>query len=221
MTIYDITPSAKGRARDVFDTTSPEQKRVFDSYNVSFNARLPRGITLFGGFGLDRLLENSCDERDNPNLLRFCDEANLDAHLPDGEAAQGLQDSVPDQRQAVGHGAAAVRRAVERQLPEQRRLSQSIADHHQNGYRRTKHRRHVVAAQQHHNLPDGERGAVLPGVSERRGAMGGQPARLAGGPAGHRQLTEFDDSFEALRRGRGIHRPGQSVRYQGEPGPSR
>jgi hypothetical protein len=91
MTIYDITATAKGRARDVFDTTSPEQKRAFDSFNFSFTGRLPRGITLFGGFGMDRLLENSCDERDNPNLLRFCDEANLDAHLPAGDPTRGYK----------------------------------------------------------------------------------------------------------------------------------
>ncbi len=91
MTIYDITAAAKGRPLDIFDTATSTHTQTFDSYGVQFNARLPHGATVFGGFGLDRLYENSCDEADNPNQLRFCDDANLDAHLPAGDPARGYR----------------------------------------------------------------------------------------------------------------------------------
>ena len=54
--------------------------------------------------------QNTCAEPDNPNLLRFCNDANLEGNLPAGDAPARLQDSVPEERQAVGHAAAAVRR---------------------------------------------------------------------------------------------------------------
>jgi Carboxypeptidase regulatory-like domain len=91
MTIYDITPAAKGRARDVLDSTSSNRSRKFDSFGVQMNVRLPRNATVFGGFSFDRLVENNCDEPDNPNLLRFCDESNLDAFLPDGDPRRGYK----------------------------------------------------------------------------------------------------------------------------------
>ena len=48
------------------------------------------GATLFGGFEMNRLLRNTCDEPDDPNQLRFCDDANLDANLPAGESSKGF-----------------------------------------------------------------------------------------------------------------------------------
>jgi hypothetical protein len=91
LTIYDITAAAKGRAVDVFDTNSAKQKRTFNSYGFQFNARLWKGATLFGGFGLDQLIEDSCAEPDNPNLLRFCSDANLEGNLPVGDASHGYK----------------------------------------------------------------------------------------------------------------------------------
>jgi hypothetical protein len=90
MTVYDITAAAKARPADNFDTTSATASRVFNSFGFQFNARLPKGATLFGGFGWDRVLENMCDERDNPNYLRFCDETNLESNLPAGDASHGF-----------------------------------------------------------------------------------------------------------------------------------
>jgi hypothetical protein len=90
MTIYNLNPSKNGQV-SVLDTSSPTQKQTFNSYGVQFSARLPRGATLFGGFGFDRLLRNTCDEPDDPNQLRFCDDGNLDASLPAGEAPKGYR----------------------------------------------------------------------------------------------------------------------------------
>src|SRR5262249_26085702 len=90
LTIYNLNPAKKGQLA-VLDTNGPNRKKSYDSYGVQFTARLPRGAILFGGMGFERLLENTCDEPDNPNLLRYCDDANLDANLPPGESAKGYK----------------------------------------------------------------------------------------------------------------------------------
>jgi hypothetical protein len=94
MTIYDfaLAPGATTKpAVDTFDTASNAYKRTFNSFGFQFQARLPKGATLFGGFGLDRLLENTCAEPDNPNLLRYCNDANLEANLAAGDAKHGYK----------------------------------------------------------------------------------------------------------------------------------
>ncbi|PYR74188.1 MAG: hypothetical protein DMF87_23590 [Acidobacteria bacterium] len=90
MTIYNLNPSKNGQVATL-DTSSSTRKRTYNSYGLQFSARLPYGATLFGGLGFDRLLRNTCDEPDDPNQLRFCDDAHLDAHLPAGETARGYR----------------------------------------------------------------------------------------------------------------------------------
>jgi len=96
MTIYNLNPSKNGQV-STLDTSSSTRKRTFNSYGLQFSARLPLGAALFGGLGFDRMLRNTCDEPDDPNQLRFCDDANLDAHLPAGEAPRGYR--IPYQAQ--------------------------------------------------------------------------------------------------------------------------
>jgi hypothetical protein len=96
LTIYNLNPAKKGQL-SVLDTNGPNRKKSYDSYGVQFTARLPHGAMLFGGMGFERLLENTCDEPDDPNQLRFCDDAHLDANLPPGESAKGY--SIPFQPQ--------------------------------------------------------------------------------------------------------------------------
>jgi hypothetical protein len=94
MTIYDFKLATGATAKpavNVLDTTSSQYKRTFDSFGVQFNARLPKGATLFGGFGFDRVLENTCAEPDNPNLLRFCNDSNLEGNLPSGDTSHGYK----------------------------------------------------------------------------------------------------------------------------------
>jgi hypothetical protein len=38
------------------------------------SARLPRGVTVFGGTSHQRTINVTCDQPDDPNLLRFCDQ---------------------------------------------------------------------------------------------------------------------------------------------------
>ena len=60
---------------------------------------------LFGGFGFDRLLEAGCDEPRQPESASVLRRGNLDTGLPAGDGRERLQDSVPDERQGVGHRA--------------------------------------------------------------------------------------------------------------------
>jgi hypothetical protein len=96
LTIYNLNPAKKGQL-SVLDTNGPNRKKSYDSYGAQFTARLPHGAMLFGGLGFERLIENTCDEPDNPNLLRFCDDAHLDANLPPGETPKGY--TIPFQPQ--------------------------------------------------------------------------------------------------------------------------
>ena len=89
MTIYNLNASKRGQV-SVLDTVG-QSRQTYNSYGVQFSARLPRRASLIGGFGFDRLLRNTCDEPDDPNQLRFCDDANLDANLPPGETARGFR----------------------------------------------------------------------------------------------------------------------------------
>ena len=90
MTIYNLNAAKAGQVA-VLDTNGPNRKQKYDSYGVQFTARLPHAATLFGGVGFDRLVRNTCDEPDDPNQLRFCDDSNLDANLPAGEASKGFK----------------------------------------------------------------------------------------------------------------------------------
>ena len=46
----------------------------FNGFEYNFNARLPHGITLFGGGMSERVIAQVCDEQSNPNLLLYCDQ---------------------------------------------------------------------------------------------------------------------------------------------------
>jgi len=46
----------------------------FNGFEYNFNARLPRGATLFGGGMSERVIAQVCDEQSNPNLLLYCDQ---------------------------------------------------------------------------------------------------------------------------------------------------
>jgi hypothetical protein len=47
----------------------------YNGFEYNFNARLPKGITLFGGGMSERMLTNTCDDGWNPNLLLYCDQS--------------------------------------------------------------------------------------------------------------------------------------------------
>jgi hypothetical protein len=74
ITIYNAS-AAKFRSVSYLDTNgSDDRKYWFNGFEYNFNARLPRGITLFGGGMSEKTLAQVCDEQSNPNLLLYCDQ---------------------------------------------------------------------------------------------------------------------------------------------------
>jgi hypothetical protein len=73
ITYYNVS-KAKVSAVSTVDENAPDRKMWYNGVEYNFNARLPRGITLFGGGMTERMLANVCDEQANPNLLLYCDQ---------------------------------------------------------------------------------------------------------------------------------------------------
>jgi hypothetical protein len=72
ITLYNLNQNKFGVPADSVSTYSTSNTRVYDGFEISFNAKLPRGAFVFGGITTERTKTNSCDV-DNPNDLRFCD----------------------------------------------------------------------------------------------------------------------------------------------------
>ena len=72
---YVIKPEFQGRVANV-DSTSDEMKRTYNGMDLNFNARLPRGVRAFGGFNLERSLNDVCvSAASDPNRLLYCDQS--------------------------------------------------------------------------------------------------------------------------------------------------
>jgi len=70
--MYNVSAAAFPRVNNVV-ATDDSQKEWYDGYEVSFNARLPHGATVFGGTTSERMLWTLCNEQSNPNNLLYCD----------------------------------------------------------------------------------------------------------------------------------------------------
>jgi hypothetical protein len=72
--VYMVSTAAL-RLVDVVDTNAGSgRKQIYNGVDFTANARLGRGATLFGGVIVERTVRVTCDEPDNPNFLRFCDD---------------------------------------------------------------------------------------------------------------------------------------------------
>ncbi len=72
---YTVATTAQLRAVNDFDTNAGSgRKQTYNGGDITFNARIPGGGTIFGGFTAERTLRVTCDEPDDPNFLRFCDD---------------------------------------------------------------------------------------------------------------------------------------------------
>ncbi len=75
-TVDDLGPAGAGAG--LRHQRGSDRKQIYNGGDITFNARLPRGGTLFGGFTMERTLRVTCDEPDDPNFLRFCDDREND-----------------------------------------------------------------------------------------------------------------------------------------------
>jgi hypothetical protein len=70
--MYSLNQNKIGTPTDNLRTYSTINSSTYNGFEVSANARFSRAL-FFGGVTTDRRATTSCDERDNPNGLRFCD----------------------------------------------------------------------------------------------------------------------------------------------------
>ena len=75
--VYNLRSAASLSQVDNFITNSATNQQVYNGFEFSLEARLPNGGTILANSTTQRTLTNSCDVRDDPNLLRFCDRFQL------------------------------------------------------------------------------------------------------------------------------------------------
>jgi hypothetical protein len=73
ITMYTLNPNKVGAATDNLRTFSTKNARVYNGVDLNVNARIGATAFLLGGVTHERAVSTTCDQRDNPNGLRFCD----------------------------------------------------------------------------------------------------------------------------------------------------
>ena len=89
VTVFDVASTAVASAVVTNTTyTDTDQTSSYKGLDVGFNARLPKGARLFGGFTTERTVANSCDlSVYNPNNINYCDTSNLTLYNQPGQAS--------------------------------------------------------------------------------------------------------------------------------------
>jgi hypothetical protein len=74
ITYYTVHANKLSAVSNV-DEDAPDRTMKYNGFEYNFNARLPHGITLFGGGMTERILANVCDEISDPTRLLYCDQS--------------------------------------------------------------------------------------------------------------------------------------------------
>lgn len=74
ITAYNLALSKLNLTQRIDTNASPDRQQIFNGFELAMNARLRGGVTIFGGTSHQRTLLVTCDQPDDPNLLRFCDQ---------------------------------------------------------------------------------------------------------------------------------------------------
>src|SRR6185503_15433543 len=75
ITYYNVSVAARTRVNTFDVTAGSDRTLAYNGFEYNFNARLPRGLTMFGGGMSERTIGRMCDEKWNPNLLLYCDQS--------------------------------------------------------------------------------------------------------------------------------------------------
>lgn len=74
ITVYNVKREFAALVANV-DSTNGDMKRWYNGFDLGFNARLRGGIRAFGGFNLERTLNDTCVAAvSDPNRLAYCDQ---------------------------------------------------------------------------------------------------------------------------------------------------
>ncbi len=102
ITSFSLNPAAAA-LDDTVDGNAVTRTRVYNGLDVSVSARLPGGGQLLAGWTMEKERQQNCDEIDDPNLMRFCDERSAGLGPPsqagtvpgfDGNFLTGLADGL-------------------------------------------------------------------------------------------------------------------------------
>ena len=74
ITAYNLSPAKLSLTQRIDTNASSDREQIFNGFELAMNARLQNGITIFGGTSHQRTVMVTCDQPDDPNLLRFCDQ---------------------------------------------------------------------------------------------------------------------------------------------------
>jgi len=78
MTVYDLISAAElSKVNEVIRNATYTE--VYNGFEWGVDVRIPRGGRVFANMGTQRIIQNDCDQDDDPNLRRFCDRGNLPA----------------------------------------------------------------------------------------------------------------------------------------------
>ena len=78
--VWVIKPEFRGRVTNV-DSTSDDMKRNYNGVDINFNARIRGGVRAFGGFNLERSINDVCvSAQSDPNRSLYCNQA--DSGIP-------------------------------------------------------------------------------------------------------------------------------------------
>lgn len=73
-TVYNLVRAKQGLV-DLVDQNSSLNQQIYNGFELSFTARLPSGLNVFGGWTADQNLTATCDQADpNTGGGRFCDQ---------------------------------------------------------------------------------------------------------------------------------------------------
>ena len=79
LTIYNLDPEARDRyGTERFMRNSDRNRDVYNGFDAGFHGRLPSGVTVFGGWSMERNVMTRCDQPEDPNRLLFCDARQYD-----------------------------------------------------------------------------------------------------------------------------------------------
>ena len=73
ITMYNVKPEFRAAVENV-DTSDSDIKRQYNGFELGFNARLPRGARVFGGFNLEKTLSDTCSFGTDPNFTKYRDQ---------------------------------------------------------------------------------------------------------------------------------------------------
>ena len=73
ITMFNVKPEFRQAVQNV-DTSDSDIKRQYNGFELGYNARLARGVRIFGGFNLEKTLANTCSAGTDPNWTLYCDQ---------------------------------------------------------------------------------------------------------------------------------------------------